>query len=372
MVRRKQSHPVAKRRGEDCGEEDVRNGTDSTRQGLVDRIWSLAKKLEEGKLENGEWNLNTRKSEERKRKKRKKTGNEIDEFLLEIPSNVVNKPWLVGIAEGQVDQSLFDNDEDGDVGKGVREWRCSFTTDGGGKEGLCLRDASKSSILVQGPSARDLVGLLRSGYVSLSKIEGDFEETTRGVALFGVHLEEKGFRDLKLYPEDAKGKPGSRQLLQVLKWLRPQVVETNDSSEENKDERYSCDAEHLIVSRAEDTEDIELDASGLYGLIRPTGKEKAFTGALRELKPTLHGYQKRAVQWMIDRENSSDTFKGCQNGANHLLWREVRCLRGDSPWCEAEEEIFYINAFNGVIRKEMPDIPEKPRGIVVSRNTVYQ
>ena len=362
MVRRKQSNPVPKRGGEgseNCDEqkcEDVRNGTNTTRQGLVERIWSVAKQLEECQYENGKFDANTRNSGDRKRKRRKKTANGTDEFLLELPYSVDSRPWLVGVVEGKVNQGDFD-----DAAKGLSQWYCSFT-DGDGKEGMCLRGASRSSIgiLVQGPGARDLVGLLRSGYVTLKQIEvAEDDNEAIHTVMFGVHIEEKGFRDLKSYPEDAKGKPGSRQLLQLLKWLRPEVL---GSLVDNEEEKMSCDAEHLIVSWAEDTEDIELDASGLYGLIRPTGKEEAFSGALKELKPTLHGYQKRAVKWMIDRETSPESFKGCQNGTNHLLWRAVRCLRCDSPGCETEEEVFYVNEFNGTIRKEMPEIPGPPRG----------
>lgn len=362
MVRRKQSRPVAKRRGEGSENcvEDVSHGTNKTRQGLVDRIWSVAKQLEEGQYENGKLDSNARKGEERKRKRRKKTANGIDEFLLEIPSNVDRRPWFVGVVEGIIYQGSFD-----DAAKGLKQWYCSFS-DEDGKECMCLRGGS-SSILVQGPGARDLVGLLRSGYVTLRQLERveDGDESIHAVMLFGVHVEEKGFRDLKSYPEDAKGKTGSRQLLQLLKWLRPEAVGANGNSEKTEEEKKSCDAEHLIVSWAEDSEDIELDASGLYGLIRPTGKEEAFTGSLKELKPTLHGYQKRALKWMIDRENIPESFKGCQHGTNHLLWRAVCCLSCDSSGCEREEtETFYVNEFNGTIRKEMPRIPEKPRGVI--------
>lgn len=44
------------------------------------------------------------------------------------------------------------------------------------------------------------------------------------------------------------------------------------------------------------------DASSVYQLAKPSGKEEIHTAQVEGLLPELRSYQRRAISWMLDRE----------------------------------------------------------------------
>lgn len=77
------------------------------------------------------------------------------------------------------------------------------------------------------------------------------------------------------------------------------------------------------------------DASEIYAAVKPTGQEPELNIELPQLRPTLRGYQCRAAQWMINREQFGGGERG-RDGGLHPLWREVPCL--PSPFSEQADQ----------------------------------
>ncbi|GAX82125.1 hypothetical protein CEUSTIGMA_g9553.t1 [Chlamydomonas eustigma] len=113
------------------------------------------------------------------------------------------------------------------------------------------------------------------------------------------------------------------QLLEVLNWLCPSFRKScNEEDEEDVEDSFLKDDKAAF------------DLGHLYRLIRPTGAEpEAIIGSDQGLVPTLRPYQKRAVAWMLQREQASATFKiSSRNTSNnpddelvtlHPLWRRL-------------------------------------------------
>jgi len=80
---------------------------------------------------------------------------------------------------------------------------------------------------------------------------------------------------------------------------------------------------------------VSFDASEIYAAVKPTGQEPGLTTDLPQLLPTLRGYQCRAAQWMINREQFGNGEVG--HGRLHPLWREVPCITSP-PSEEAEPQ----------------------------------
>jgi hypothetical protein len=84
---------------------------------------------------------------------------------------------------------------------------------------------------------------------------------------------------------------------------------------------------------------VSFAASEIYAAVKPTGQEPELTTELPQLRPTsqLRGYQRRAAQWMINRERFGDGQGG--DGRLHPLWREVPCLSSfSSEQAESSEQ----------------------------------
>ena len=94
----------------------------------------------------------------------------------------------------------------------------------------------------------------------------------------------------------------------------------------------------------DEKQDTELDASRLYELIKPTGDEEEYVdedGMLSALRPTLLGYQKRALRWMVGRETELHYFDD-----DFGLWAKVEVLGG-----RGSESCFYVHRVSGVLAR---------------------
>ena len=100
---------------------------------------------------------------------------------------------------------------------------------------------------------------------------------------------------------------------------------------------------HIVSASMDEEHDTELDASRLYELIKPSGEEESYVdvdGRLSALRPTLHGYQKRVLRWMVGRETTVHYFDDDVG-----LWVKMKALGGEAQPC------FYVHMVNGALAK---------------------
>ena len=112
------------------------------------------------------------------------------------------------------------------------------------------------------------------------------------------------------------------------------------------------------------------DASEIYAAVKPSGNEPELLGALPQLKPTLRGYQRRAAQWMINREREQGENIPSSSSLIHPLWREVPCS------CIPQEKTttrngasplkLYINIYTGLLSQTRFLAPPGPKGGIAS------
>ena len=133
-----------------------------------------------------------------------------------------------------------------------------------------------------------------------------------------------------------------------------EVVEVEESAEEVENDDVEMPPPTFDVETPPPT----FDASEIYGAVKPTGNELELSMDLPQLKPTLRGYQKRAVQWMINRELADG---GEETSLLHPLWRQVRCL-GDDRRTSSTTRCFYINIYNGLLSEHPFSTPPFSKG----------
>ena len=100
-------------------------------------------------------------------------------------------------------------------------------------------------------------------------------------------------------------------------------------------------------------ENPSFDAAALFDRIRPGKDMSAFQGAPPGLRPSLRGYQRRALAWMLRRERAAGEFRedtetsgslkgfdmqGAGSSVLHPLWAAVQTL---------DHQTFYINRCTG-------------------------
>jgi E3 ubiquitin-protein ligase SHPRH len=107
------------------------------------------------------------------------------------------------------------------------------------------------------------------------------------------------------------------------------------------------------------------DASEIYAAVKPTGQEDELTTELPQLQPTLRGYQRRAAQWMINREQfgSEVGSRGGSSSFLHPLWREVPCLSSFSQASELPDDLETINIRKN--KKQKKNVAPEPPAIAV-------
>ena len=233
-----------------------------------------------------------------------------------------------------------------------RKRSASASSGAGGS--MCLVDASGNILLrvagggtyvlgLDAALASDVVLMLRSGVVGLVADDLGAEGAVGlGVADFGFSEE---------MPADAR-----QCLRRVLLAARRESFECGDSVS------GPLNGLPQIVSASVDGDeepDTELDASRLYELIKPTGDEDGYVdedGRLSGLRPTLHGYQKRALRWMVGRETTAHYFD-----EDVGLWATIEVLGGGG-----NESCFYVHRVSGALARESEYrervLLEAPRG----------
>ena len=344
MGRKKQSKPVA-RRLEDTGGPTAQPKP----KGLVESIWQAAVLDEECYIQN-----------QNKKHKTKHEPSEEGQEVKYVVQQVMNAPWLFRFLEVQSDAfSAPDHETD------FKSMTWVLQTMNGELE---LKSSCLDPVVlpvVEGQVEREpFLKSLQNGHISL----GPLIRVDDGYKL-GVHATEHAFRQLKSYAEDARGTAKSCAFLHVIPSDRELLVQRNGVDGFITENAPSS----IIVSPEEDGGDMELDASRLYELIRPTGNEEEYTKPLPVLKPTLHGYQRRVLNWMINRETKSDTstdfIPACLDSG--ILWKSVRCLRvkelldGKSVIMDSGSH-FYVNRYTGMLEQNSPEPFQAIKGMVCS------
>eukprot|EP00889_Picochlorum_renovo_P000171 jgi/Picre1/27201/NNA_000170.t1 len=210
--------------------------------------------------------------------------------------------------------------------------------------------------------SESLLRLIKSDYISLGPImmvPGG--ATGCGACRLGISVTQKAFQGLSTYPGDARGKPKSHAMLDVLRGMNCVSNTTQDGTVGEDGFR-----DPIIVASSNSTEGAELDASGLFDLIKPRGDEIEYSNPILVLKPMLHGYQKRVLNWMIQREKSPGSFCGAlSHDGEHVLWKSVACLKiadDQRTFVKDEGAAFCVNAFTGMLRMEPMVNQVGPRG----------
>ena len=66
--------------------------------------------------------------------------------------------------------------------------------------------------------------------------------------------------------------------------------------------RWQAAGRSAAAGAAPPAEEAKADAAEIYAAVKPSGSEPEWQGALPQLRPVLRPYQRRAVQWMVQRE----------------------------------------------------------------------
>lgn len=337
MGRRKQSKPVAKRHVEVVFDDDTTN------KGLVEAIWDAAREDEALYLK------------ESGRNKRIKASRSLAPLVCRVdPCSAFEQNTtrslvaFAGVSVGNQGREVLERilleSCDGSV---ATEWVVRTTH--GHEYGGCAEErvvmelqGGGLALLLDVTRGELFVNVLKNQHISL----GPLMKNEQGGLCIGVSVTDHAFRELTSYPEDAKGTAKSRAMVGVLSDLGCVKVKEHGGG-------LLPGGCPMIVASDQSTgaDDTELDAARLYQLITPTGDEPEYNGPLSQLKPKLHGYQRRVLHWMIARENiSQDTQEG-------LLQKPVQCLslaRNDTSTVSAyniqdSKLVFWINPYTGML-----------------------
>lgn len=210
-----------------------------------------------------------------------------------------------------------------------------------------------------------------------------------------VGLAERALADNAAYPDDKKRRLMNAQLLAVLRWLLPDAGLDPDAEDlpldapEDIANSPLCSpkkagneghAAHLPGSPTARNTDaghaVTFDAAELYRAVKPSGQEAQLQRALPHLKPTLRSYQRRAAQWMLDREQSGAKTETGSESSLHPLWRRVPLVgRGQGPRgrgkrdCGATDDdnkCFFVNPYSGLLSLDEYPVPPPPKGEFVT------
>ncbi|KAI8112832.1 hypothetical protein M9434_004152 [Picochlorum sp. BPE23] len=365
MVRKKQAKPVSKKRVLEGG--FALGGESSPQQrkkGLVDSIWEAAQ-MDEQEYEKGLKKTKVVKDVAQ-------NGGEWHECCVH-ESIGGDFPFLFALLEMDVGVSSIQDVDVYGLGTGDRVWNVRLddaSSDQTTKGSLVMEtDIGSNSCRLtmsqerQCSCSESLLRLIKSDHISLGPImmvPGG--ATGCGACRLGISVTQKAFQGLSTYPGDARGKPKSHAMLDVLRGMNCVSDTTQDGTVGEDGFRDPI----IVASSNSSTEGAELDASGLFDLIKPRGDEIEYSNPIPVLKPTLHGYQKRVLHWMIQREKSPGSFCGAlSHDGEHVLWKSVPCLKiadDQRTFVKDEGAAFCVNAFTGMLRMEPMVNQVGPRG----------
>jgi hypothetical protein len=213
------------------------------------------------------------------------------------------------------------------------------------------------------------------------------EQPQQAVSVF---LTPEAFISAPTHPEDQRHGPLQTSMLRLLRWLLPHagLDPENDAGTDAGSAGPSHSPRHPSSPRSPRSPGgppgaaVSFDAADLYREVKPLGNEPGTISEVPELKPSLRGYQRRAVHFMLSREMAGadvstdratlhtgakrrreevDADESKQEGGKvllHPLWREVRCGSNGSA--------FYVNPYTGRLTTERFSAPTPPRGGILA------
>ena len=203
---------------------------------------------------------------------------------------------------------------------------------------------------LQGDSlALSFINLLQQPrpYVTLTP---EFDPSRDSTARLRVGILNAAFDDSPKSPNDISASSASRKrqadLLQMFRWLLPHLQALASPEQPGQESSGS------------------FDAKALYRAVRPSAEEPELQGDTPALRPSLRPYQRRAVAWMVAREQGRQSAsRGPPEPSLHPLWREV-ATRG--PRGTEEEGSVYINPFTGAVSRSPFMHQDRVRGGILA------
>ncbi|KAL3695861.1 hypothetical protein R1sor_009937 [Riccia sorocarpa] len=205
-----------------------------------------------------------------------------------------------------------------------------------------------------------LVYLIQKQYVSLKPSPCSI----CGTSLCAVHppsgrlrviITEKAFTESVLYDRSW----WKKALQRIMTWLRPEIHSLRRRSSEE-----AMTEVHAAVSDKQ-----PFDPTALYDAVKPLRTEECPDLSFPQLLPELRPYQRRAVFWMVQREEGNGKTLGLSESASgsstaklnpeaHPSWLAVTTTDGSSD--------FYYNPISGTVSLEPDDFVSYVRGGILA------
>ncbi|KAF5771200.1 putative DNA helicase chromatin regulator PHD family [Helianthus annuus] len=188
-----------------------------------------------------------------------------------------------------------------------------------------------------------LVHLVDMKYLTLRPVTGlTFSSSSPSIKL-RVEIQKYTFEACESLIEDARRSPWQKSMMNVMAWLRPEVM----TSEARYGYKMPADMavglepnEESVASRKR----ARFDVSGFYEAIKPSKDKPMLTDDLPDLLPELRPYQRRAAFWMVQREKRAlEYLAGSQPSQQSV-----------SPLCTPVDLVdsfskIYYNSFRGSV-----------------------
>ncbi|KAL8247869.1 hypothetical protein R6Q59_009085 [Mikania micrantha] len=192
-------------------------------------------------------------------------------------------------------------------------------------------------------SVSGLVHLVDMKYLTLRPVKLlTFSESLSSIKL-RVEIQKYAFEACESLLEDARKSPWEKSMMNVMAWLRPEVM--------TSDARYGYKMPAGMAVGLEPNEEsvvsmkrARFDVSGFYEAIKPSKDNLMLSDDMPDLLPVLRPYQRRAAFWMVQREKGAlGHLEGSQPSEQFV-----------SPLCTPVDLVdscskIYYNSFRGSV-----------------------